>query len=221
LVRAERDRTVDLLNAITIAPGCATEPAATGAPRPCASPVPIVNRPAPTEIALPRFRPRFSESRAIYWSSRYDASQDVRAAEVGSGAKHRGRLTKSEFQYLCKWKSPRAQPRCRTNSAGYVSEVSAVALSTSDEELRIRSLMLLRGVSWPTASVILHFCHRDPYPILDVRALWSLGVRKTPAYNLRFWSSYCAFSRRLARRWALEMRELDRALWQFSKENQP
>lgn len=170
---------------------------------------------------MPTFRPRFSESRATYWSCRYDVSQDLGVAEVGSSARNRGRLTKAEFLHLCDWKSPRARPSCLRNSADYISEVTAVTLSTSDEELRIRSLMLLQGVSWPTASVILHFCHPDPYPILDVRALWSLGVKQVPAYNLKFWSSYCNFSRRLARNWKLKMRKLDRALWQFSKENQP
>ncbi len=36
-------------------------------------------------------------------------------------------------------------------------------------------LRFLDGVEWPTASTILHFCGARPYPILDYRALWSLG----------------------------------------------
>ena len=36
--------------------------------------------------------------------------------------------------------------------------------------------MALSGVRWPTASVLLHFGHRDRYPILDYRALEALGV---------------------------------------------
>jgi hypothetical protein len=37
--------------------------------------------------------------------------------------------------------------------------------------MRTKVVTLLNGVRWPTASAILHFCHADPYPVLDVRAL--------------------------------------------------
>jgi hypothetical protein len=58
------------------------------------------------------------------------------------------------------------------------------------------------------------------YPILDVRALWSLGFSRPPAYTFGFWSEYVAFTRSEARRLGVSMRELDRALWQYSKERQ-
>ncbi len=35
---------------------------------------------------------------------------------------------------------------------------------------------MLDGVSWLIASVILHFCHSDPYPIIDFRSLWSVSL---------------------------------------------
>jgi len=74
-------------------------------------------------------------------------------------------------------------------------------------------LLLLNGVHWPTASVILHFCHADPYPILDVRALWSLGIdANTVPYNFEFWNEYTQFCRKLAGEAKVTMRELDRAL---------
>ena len=80
--------------------------------------------------------------------------------------------------------------------------------------------MLLDGVSWPTASAILHFAHRDPYPVLDYRAVWTVGV-DSPWYDYAFWAAYTAFCRALATAHGLTMRELDRALWQFSKDQQP
>lgn len=46
----------------------------------------------------------------------------------------------------------------------------------SIERARIESLTILDGVSWPTVSAILHLFHKDPNPILDYRALWSVGV---------------------------------------------
>jgi hypothetical protein len=39
----------------------------------------------------------------------------------------------------------------------------------------------------------------DPYPFLDVRALWSLGIDgNTVPYNFEFWNDYTQFCRKLA-----------------------
>jgi hypothetical protein len=72
--------------------------------------------------------------------------------------------------------------------------------------------------------VLLHFGHTDPYPILDFRALWSLGV-DVPAdahgfYDFPLWWEYTKFCRDLADACGVPMRVLDRALWRYSKENQ-
>ena len=105
--------------------------------------------------------------------------------------------------------------------ADYIEAVTKMAFSTPNERLRIEVLLLLDGVRWPTASVILHFCHAEPYPILDIRALWSLGMNVTPAsHHFDFWWSYTLYCRKLAKAAGVSMRELDRALWQYSKEMQ-
>ena len=83
----------------------------------------------------------------------------------------------------------------------------------------MRVLLLLSGVSWPVASVLLHFCDRAPYPILDVRALESLGVKAPSAYTFPFWLAYVETTRALSRKTGLSMRDLDRGLWQLSKES--
>ena len=80
--------------------------------------------------------------------------------------------------------------------------------------------MLLDGVNWPTASVLLHFGARDPYPILDFRALWSLQVSVPKQYGFEFWWAYSECCRVLAKKHKVSMRTLDRALWQYSKEKQ-
>jgi hypothetical protein len=86
-------------------------------------------------------------------------------------------------------------------------------------------LQMLHGVSYPTASVILHFFHVDTYPILDFRALWSMRIAQPSQYTFEFWWRYVGacrrFHARARRRFPqLSMRELDRALWQYSKERQ-
>ena len=96
-----------------------------------------------------------------------------------------------------------------------------MALATSEERLRIGVLTLLEGVELPTASVLLHLAHPDPYPILDVRAIWSLGIDKQPSYYpFEFWMAYTEACRALAREAGVSMRTLDRALWQYSSEMQ-
>jgi hypothetical protein len=108
----------------------------------------------------------------------------------------------------------------RRNPSDIVEAVTLAALDSSHENVKIGVLRTLKGVSWPTASVILHFCDRRPYPILDFRALWSLGYASPPRYTLDFWLEYTNFTRSLAHKTGLSMRVVDRALWQYSSERQ-
>jgi hypothetical protein len=167
------------------------------------------------------FRLRFPEREIRAWAGRYAfPGEDRIVAEVATRAKQRGHVTYEEFLEICRWKSPRSQPRCAANAPGLVEEVTRTALTAQHEELKIGALLVLSGVQWPTASVILHLCDQGRYPILDFRALWSLGYPDPPSYGFRFWSSYCDATRGLADRAGVSMRVLDRALWQYSKESQ-
>lgn len=69
------------------------------------------------------------------------------------------------------------------------------------------------------ASVILHFVHPDPYPVLDFRALGSLGVKAPSEYSFPFWEEYTRFCREATGDLKLSMRQLDRALWAYAKFN--
>ena len=68
--------------------------------------------------------------------------------------------------------------------------------------------------------MILHFFHQDKYPIIDYRALYSITMEVPNQYTFDFWWRYVEYCRDLASRTGLSMRELDQALWQYSKENQ-
>jgi len=102
----------------------------------------------------------------------------------------------------------------------YVKEITEFVFKATTERARIEILTILDGVRWPTASVILHFFHRAPYPIMDFRALWSVSLLVPAQYSFAFWWTYVQFCRDLSTRTGLDMRTLDRALWQYSKENQ-
>lgn len=167
------------------------------------------------------FQLRFPPSEIPHWAGRYAyPGEDSIVDEVGPASKDRGYMTRKEFLHLCRWKTPRSQPLCAKNPAARVREATEIALATDDERAKMYILRSLVGVEWPTASVIVHFCDKRPYPILDYRALWSVGYPKPPAYTFDFWLTYTVFTRELARSTGYDMRTVDRALWQYSKEHQ-
>ena len=137
-----------------------------------------------------------------------------------SAIQKRGHMTLAELRDLAQWKSPRSAGKIESNSAAYVKEITGLALAAKTEQARIELLTLLKGVGWPTASVILHFYHKSPYPIIDFRALWTLSLEVPNQYDFELWMAYVQACRELSKKSGLNMRELDRALWQYSAENQ-
>jgi len=170
----------------------------------------------------PQFKLRFHPAQIVDCASRYSYQDDARVENViGPRSKAHGHLTGEDFRELCAWKSARPKGHCARNSDVDIKAVTTIALTTSDEELRVNVLMALHGVEMRTASAILHFCGKDRYPILDIRALWSLGVEEAPKwYGFNLWWSYTEFCRQLADDARVSMRTLDRALWQYSEEQQ-
>jgi hypothetical protein len=168
------------------------------------------------------FKLRFALADVPKWSAALsDDGSDARfLEEVGPAVRKRGYLTVTEFRDLCYWKTPRTQSRCRRNTAHEIRVLTQAALATDDEALKMDLLRLLHGVAWPTASTLLHFCDQRPYPILDYRALWSLGYSRPPHYTMPFWLSYVDYVRNLARQTGHPIRIVDRALWAYSKARQ-
>jgi hypothetical protein len=169
---------------------------------------------------MPQWQLRFAPEQIQELTDRYGYQTDQHVLEIGSRARDAGEFAYEDFLAVCEWKTRRSRSRCLKNTREEVAEITRIALSTPIERLRIEVLRCLHGVEWPTASVLLHLAHRDPYPILDVRALWSWGFDKAPAYTFKFWWQYVQNCRRLAQEQGVRMRTLDRALWQFSKEHQ-
>jgi hypothetical protein len=148
-----------------------------------------------------------------------DDAGDARPAAIGAAAARRGYYTRAGFLALCEWKSPRSRQLVAANPAGAVRLATRRALApAADERERIEALLALRGVGMPSASVLLHFAMPDRYPILDVRALESLGITGRTSYPVAFWLAYVDACRALAAAHGVSLRLLDKALWQASKE---
>lgn len=154
---------------------------------------------------------RFPPSSIQLYAQRYSyTGQETKLLEMRPSVQRAGLMTKQQLRLLAKWKSPRSAGLVESNSEAYIREVTAFALRASEDRSRIESLTLLDGVSWPTASVVLHMFHRDPYPILDFRALWSVQTDVPSQYTFEFWKVYVDFCRAVAHRVSIPMRVLDR-----------
>ena len=137
---------------------------------------------------------------------------------AGLAARARGHYTRSEFMTVCRWKTPRSGPKVASNSASAIRVATRRAFVTTDPAEQMATLLALAGVGVPTASVLLHFAFPESLPILDVRALESLGVTGRSSYTPAFWAHYADACRELASANGVSLRTLDKALWQYSKE---
>jgi hypothetical protein len=151
-------------------------------------------------------------------ASRFGYEDDERCLAAGAAARSRGYYTRAEFRIVCAWKTVRSGPRVASNDEAAVRAATMAALLTDDEAERMVALTGLAGVGVPTGSTLLLFAFPDAYPILDVRALESLGVKGRGQYPVRFWVEYLSACRRLALEHGVSLRTLDMALWQHSKE---
>jgi hypothetical protein len=164
---------------------------------------------------------RFEESDINLYADRYNYQIDENdIIALKPEIQSRGYLTKEDLFKIAYWKAPRSSGHIKKNSDDYIAEITRFAFSTNCERAKIQTLTNLDGVNWPTASVILHLYDSADYPIIDFRALWSISVNVPQQYKCIFWWEYVAYCRVVANRNHVSMRTMDRALWQYSKENQ-
>jgi hypothetical protein len=155
------------------------------------------------------------------WAGRYGTPDDeVRLIdEVGSAVRARGWFEPDEFAAVAAWKTPRSKPRVAANAADDVRAITRLAL-TAPEHLQHRVLTLLQGVQEPTATALLAVVLPERHTVFDVRAADALA-RVGEWDGLGGYPAYLAACRRVARRTGVDLRTLDRALWQWSKAGYP
>jgi len=151
-------------------------------------------------------------------AARFGSLDESPLLAIGAAARGRGHYTRPEFIEVCAWKTHRSRPKISSNTEAEVIAVTGRALAATDEGARMQALLELTGVGVPTASTLLYAGYPADYPILDVRALESLGVRPRSQYPVSFWLEYLDACREIARGNRVSIRTLDKALWQRSKE---
>ena len=167
---------------------------------------------------MPPFELQFPPEQIRPLAGRFGDTDDAACETAGAAARTRGYYTREEFLTVCEWKTSRSRPMVERNAAAIVERATRRALGATDEGEQMHALIQLEGVGVPTASTLLHFARPDDYPILDVRALESLGQNPRSVYPVAYWLDYLHACRQLAQHHKVSVRILDKALWQHSKE---
>jgi hypothetical protein len=160
-----------------------------------------------------------------YWTGMSDAQRDEEKNTFEAGlAIREGDRTPATLQTIVHWKSPRIVPLFKKNSTEEVKAALDVAVSHTTVAEAMVALIKLQGVGIPVASAILTAIYPERYTVIDFRALETLGYT-----DVTFYIAYLDFCRDLAKQDLVpaqidlpaptKLRALDRALWQWSKEN--
>jgi hypothetical protein len=166
-----------------------------------------------------RFTLAFPPSRIGELAARYRDYDDATVFAAGRRIAE-GNFGIAELRTIFEWKTRgRGRSRLDKNTPEEVEDALRLALAARTERSAISVLKGLAGVDVPVASAIMTAIDPKRYTILDFRALFSLGVERTFT-SVGFYLSYLAACRRIAKSVRVDLRTLDRALWQYSKENQ-
>lgn len=172
-------------------------------------------------LLMSLFRPKFPASDINSLLRFYWVSQSPRMEQIEHDIENRAPrirsnkyLTRDEFQLVCSWTAIRAVGHYKNNADTIIQKTTTRAFEARDDRQRIQILTELNGVSYPTASTVLHFFHPDIYPIWTIPSLWSLGVTDY-SFNFSTWLAYIQSFRQLVTEWEISPRDLDRALWQY------
>jgi len=145
--------------------------------------------------------------------------------EIKKWLKSHHYLDREEFIKIGMWKSPRPKRHYENNDNLTIKKITQTSFIVKDErqvvELLLGSRGGLKGVGYPVASAILHFAFPNRYPILDFRVIWSLGWEQPKSYNFDFWQKYCNEIRGISKGIGENIRTIDKAFWEHSKENKP
>ena len=146
----------------------------------------------------------------------YQYQQDDEALAAGDRIRS-GDYERSNIKTIFDWKTGgRGKSRLQRNSDEEIADALRLAVSAKTERAAIAVLLGLQGVLVPVASAILTAIDPKRYTVIDFRALEALGS-KSKDRSVNFYLAYLTHCRQLAKAHKVALRDLDRALWQWSK----
>ena len=149
----------------------------------------------------------------------YGPEQDDAALDAGRRIRA-GEYTRKHLSQIFEWKTKgRGRSRLQRNSDKEIADALSLAVSAKTERAAVAVLVGLQGVQVPVASAILTAIDPERYTVIDFRALEALGNDSTDR-SVNFYLAYLDFCRLLAKAHRIKLRDLDRALWQWS-DDQP
>lgn len=147
--------------------------------------------------------------------------------EVTTRFRQTGTLEPYDFFAIVIWKSNRAKTKIKQGLTQAGLTVGALMTRISEAPTpaaKVETLLQVWGIGLPMASAILSVCYPQEFTVLDYRAwetLQGMGVAGLPArkpVTVDAYLQYCQVCRAFAAQHKLALRDLDRALWAKSWE---
>jgi hypothetical protein len=153
---------------------------------------------------------------AVRLAADYEADEDEGALAAGRAIRE-GDLSPENLRIIYRWKTKdRGKSRLAQNSDVEIRDALRLAVSAETPRAAIAVLTDLYGVDTPVASAVMTVIRPERFTILDFRALEALG-NPTGDRSVPFYLAYLGYCTDLASRWEMPLRQLDRALWQWSR----
>jgi hypothetical protein len=163
------------------------------------------------------FTPQFSKSECAELIRRYPVKSDNDAMRAGQELKG-GNLSRSNLEVIFTWKTKgRGIGRLAKNSDEEISDALRLATQARTTRAAVSVLCGLNGVDVPVASAILTVFDPERFTVIDFRALEALGVESKDR-TVNFYVKYQGACHFLAKAYGVSLRNLDRALWHWSKD---
>jgi hypothetical protein len=130
-------------------------------------------------------------------------------------------ISKNTFIQLINWKSPRLKGIVKvTDYENYYRPVIEKCIVENDLRSKLRLLVSLYGISFPSATTILHFIYPDVFPIIDFRtteALNHFGLLKSARISENSYWIFFNVIHKIKTDTNFSLRKIDRALFSYNK----
>jgi len=170
-----------------------------------------------------KFRLRLTPQTLMRLRDRYfDDKSGMKREEAAFEAGRRilgGYYGEDVLAAIFRWKSNRPKALLARNDPADVADALRLATSAATARAAIAVLCGLRGIAVPVASAVMTAVDQERFTVIDFRALQTLGVElESPTIDQ--YTQYLEYCQAKSQELALTLRDLDRALWQHSKERQ-